>query len=91
MLDVATLQTPQSARKAGRIPDLWTYVTGMKLFCLHCCDKWTLNLASPQNLGNLESGSLIPPGIWTLADVLQYGRDKSVCPYFLVRRMVSIM
>ena len=37
----------------------------------------------------MEPGNLIPPGIWTLADVLQYGRDKKVCPYFLVRRMVS--
>lgn len=36
----------------------------------------------------MEAGSLIPSGIWTLADVLQYGRDKGVCPYFAVRRMV---
>jgi DNA excision repair protein ERCC-2 len=37
----------------------------------------------------METGSLIPPGIWTLADVLQYGRDNGVCPYFTVRRMVK--
>ena len=30
----------------------------------------------------------IPPGIWTLADVLQYGRDHGTCPYFTVRRSV---
>ena len=36
----------------------------------------------------MEAGQLIPPGIWTLADVLQNGRDKGVCPYFTVRRMV---
>ncbi len=42
-----------------------------------------------QNLGKLEPGNLIPPGVWTLADVLQYGRDNRICPYFLVRRMVS--
>ena len=36
----------------------------------------------------MDPGTLIPPGIWTLADVLQYGRDKGVCPYFAVRRMV---
>ena len=42
-----------------------------------------------QNLGKLEPGNLIPPGIWTLADVLQHGRDNRICPYFLVRRMVS--
>ena len=41
-----------------------------------------------QNLGQREPGQLIPPGIWTLADVLQYGRDNTICPYFLVRRMV---
>ena len=41
-----------------------------------------------QNLGDMEAGQLIPPGIWTLADVLQNGRDKGVCPYFTVRRMV---
>lgn len=38
----------------------------------------------------MEPGSLIPPGIWTLADVLEYGRDKGVCPYFAVRRMVCL-
>lgn len=43
-----------------------------------------------QDLGKLEPGNLIPPGIWTLADVLQYGRDNRYCPYFIVRRMVSI-
>ncbi|KAJ7774621.1 hypothetical protein DFH07DRAFT_986604 [Mycena maculata] len=42
-----------------------------------------------ENLGKMEPGSLIPPGIWTLADVLQYGRDQGVCPYFTVRRMVN--
>jgi len=35
----------------------------------------------------MEAGQLIPGGIWTLADVLEYGRDKGVCPYFAVRRM----
>jgi Rad3-related DNA helicase len=30
------------------------------------------------------------PGIHTLADVLEYGKEKGVCPYFLVRRMVQI-
>ncbi|KAF5330740.1 hypothetical protein D9619_005756 [Psilocybe cf. subviscida] len=42
-----------------------------------------------ENLGKMEPGSLIPPGIWTLADVLEYGREKGVCPYFAVRRMVA--
>ncbi|KAI0374853.1 DNA repair helicase [Pilatotrama ljubarskyi] len=44
-----------------------------------------------ENLGKLEPGNLIPPGIWTLADVLQYGRDNRVCPYFLVRRMMPFV
>ncbi|CDO68315.1 hypothetical protein BN946_scf184799.g42 [Trametes cinnabarina] len=44
-----------------------------------------------ENLGKLEPGSLIPPGIWTLADVLQYGRDNRICPYFCVRRMMPFV
>ncbi|PIL23967.1 hypothetical protein GSI_13718 [Ganoderma sinense ZZ0214-1] len=44
-----------------------------------------------ENLGKLEPGNLIPPGIWTLADVLQYGRDNKICPYFLVRRMMPFV
>lgn len=52
---------------------------------IHCGSRTEL---SSQNLGKMDPGSLIPPGIWTLADVLQYGRDKGVCPYFAVRRMV---
>ncbi|KAJ7685167.1 hypothetical protein DFH06DRAFT_1157671 [Mycena polygramma] len=44
-----------------------------------------------ENLGKMEPGSLIPPGIWTLADVLEYGRDNGVCPYFAVRRMMPFV
>ncbi|EIW60386.1 DNA repair helicase [Trametes versicolor FP-101664 SS1] len=44
-----------------------------------------------EELGKLEPGNLIPPGIWTLADVLQHGRDNRVCPYFLVRRMMPFV
>ncbi|KAI5830733.1 DNA repair helicase [Schizophyllum commune Tattone D] len=44
-----------------------------------------------ENLGHREPGQLIPPGIWTLADVLQYGRDNTICPYFLVRRMMPFV
>ncbi|KIO34454.1 hypothetical protein M407DRAFT_218674 [Tulasnella calospora MUT 4182] len=39
-------------------------------------------------LGLLEPGNLIPQGIHTLADVIDYGRKKGLCPYFTVRRMV---
>lgn len=44
-----------------------------------------------EKLGELEPGNLIPSGIWTLADVLQYGRDNGVCPYFTVRRMMPFV
>ncbi|TRM69470.1 hypothetical protein BD626DRAFT_474192 [Schizophyllum amplum] len=44
-----------------------------------------------ENLGKLEPGNLIPSGIWTLADVLQYGRDNGICPYFTVRRMMPFV
>lgn len=42
-----------------------------------------------QNLGKMEAGSQVPAGIHTLADILQYARDNTVCPYFAIRRMVS--
>lgn len=42
-----------------------------------------------QNLGKLEPGNLLHSGVWTLADVLEYCKDKGICPYFAVRRMVS--
>ncbi|KAF8582332.1 DNA repair helicase [Ramaria rubella] len=44
-----------------------------------------------EELGKLEPGSLIPPGIWTLADVQQYGRENTLCPYFLIRRMMPFV
>jgi len=47
------------------------------------------NTHHPQNLESFDPGNLIPHGIWTLADVLEYGREHVTCPYFTVRRMVS--
>ncbi|KAH7930768.1 DNA repair helicase [Leucogyrophana mollusca] len=44
-----------------------------------------------ENLGKMEPGSLLPAGIWTLADVLQHGRDNGTCPYFTVRRMMPFV
>ncbi|KAF8921304.1 DNA repair helicase [Mucidula mucida] len=44
-----------------------------------------------ENLGQLEPGNLIPPGIHTLEDVLQYGRENKTCPYFTVRRMLPFV
>ena len=43
-----------------------------------------------QELNNYEAGNLIPPGVYTLDDVKKYGQEKGVCPYFTIRRMVSI-
>lgn len=42
-----------------------------------------------EELNNYEAGNLIPPGVWTLEDVKQYGKDKGVCPYFTIRRMLN--
>ncbi|WFD33767.1 DNA helicase [Malassezia cuniculi] len=44
-----------------------------------------------EELGKLEPGRLIPPGVWTLDEMLEYGRDKGVCPYFAVRRMIPFV
>ncbi|KAF8559571.1 DNA repair helicase [Imleria badia] len=44
-----------------------------------------------ENLGKSEPGTLISPGIWTLADVLQHGRENGTCPYFTVRRMMPFV
>lgn len=44
-----------------------------------------------QELNNYETGNLIPPGIFTLEDVKKYGKEKGVCPYFTIRRMVSLL
>ncbi|KJA27221.1 hypothetical protein HYPSUDRAFT_84125 [Hypholoma sublateritium FD-334 SS-4] len=61
------------------------------------CEKGRANPGSVElcdwheTLGKGEPGQLIPPGIWTLADVLQFGRDKGVCPYFAVRRMMPFV
>ncbi|VDB82972.1 unnamed protein product [Peniophora sp. CBMAI 1063] len=41
------------------------------------------------NLEGLEQQ--IPSGVWTLAEVLQYGRDHGTCPYFTVRRMLPFV
>lgn len=42
-----------------------------------------------ENLGQMEPGTLIPQGVWTLEDVLEYAREKVICPYFAVRRMMG--
>lgn len=44
-----------------------------------------------EGLESYEPGNLIPAGIWTLADVLQHGRDHITCPYFTIRRMMPFV
>lgn len=41
-----------------------------------------------EELGKLEPGHLVPPGVWTIEEVKEYGRERGVCPYFAVRRMM---
>ncbi|KAH8928498.1 DNA repair helicase [Atractiella rhizophila] len=42
-----------------------------------------------EKLGTLEPGHLIPPGVYTLEEVKQYGITNGYCPYFTVRRMLA--
>ncbi|KAA1471176.1 DNA repair helicase [Dentipellis sp. KUC8613] len=44
-----------------------------------------------ENLNAKDPGALIPPGVWTLADVLDYGKEHGTCPYFTVRRMMAFV
>ncbi|PFH54360.1 hypothetical protein AMATHDRAFT_135477 [Amanita thiersii Skay4041] len=44
-----------------------------------------------ENLGKLEQGNQIASGIWTLADIIEHGREKGICPYFAVRRMMPFV
>lgn len=46
--------------------------------------------ADQKELNNYEAGNLIPAGVYTLDDVKKYGQEKGVCPYFTIRRMVSL-
>lgn len=40
------------------------------------------------NLDLLEPNNLLPPGVWTLDDMLRYGEKQKQCPYFSARRMM---
>lgn len=44
-----------------------------------------------EELGKMEPGSLLPQGVWTLEEVKEYGKDKGVCPYFAIRRMMPFV
>ena len=42
-----------------------------------------------KNMNEIQHDRLLSPGgIWTLADILQHGRETSTCPYFTIRRSV---
>jgi len=38
----------------------------------------------------MEQSQLIPQGVFTLEEVKDYSREKGICPYFAIRRMVSL-
>ncbi len=44
-----------------------------------------------EELGKMEPGQLIPQGVWTLEEVKEYARDKGICPYFAIRRMMPFV
>lgn len=44
-----------------------------------------------EGLNDLEEGAIIPPGIHTLADVSNVGRERTICPYFAIRRMMPFV
>jgi len=39
-------------------------------------------------MNDIPHENILDPGIWTLADILQHGRDNTTCPYFTIRRSV---
>ncbi|GAQ41890.1 DNA-dependent ATPase of the nucleotide excision repair factor 4 complex [Aspergillus tubingensis] len=41
-----------------------------------------------ENLDLLEPHNLVPPGVFTLDDLLRYGEEHKQCPYFSARRMM---
>ncbi|KOS19810.1 DNA repair helicase RAD3 [Escovopsis weberi] len=41
------------------------------------------------NLDLLEPHNLIPNGVWSFENLLQYGEDHRQCPYFTARRMMQ--
>lgn len=44
-----------------------------------------------EELGKMEPGQLIPQGVWTLEEVKEYAREKAICPYFAIRRMMPFV
>ena len=44
---------------------------------------------TPQQVPKLAASSLLPPGVYTLEDLREYGKKKGLCPYFLARRAMT--
>lgn len=44
-----------------------------------------------EKMNDISYENLLPPGIWTLADILQHGRDTGTCPYFTIRRSMPFV
>ncbi|KAF8503563.1 DNA repair helicase [Russula emetica] len=44
-----------------------------------------------ENMNDISNDKLLSPGIWTLADILQHGRDTGTCPYFTIRRSMPFV
>jgi len=42
-------------------------------------------------MNDVPHENLLTPGIWTLADILQHGRDSATCPYFTIRRSMPFV
>lgn len=57
--------------------------------CIHCPFRYISHANAQQNLDVLEPHNLIPPGVWTLDGLMQYGEQHKQCPYFTARRMVG--
>jgi DNA excision repair protein ERCC-2 len=49
---------------------------------------FTHSKAYRKNMNEIPNENVLAPGIWTLADILQHGRDTATCPYFTIRRSV---
>lgn len=42
-----------------------------------------------EKLENVDENSSMPPGVYTLEDLKDWGSENGFCPYFLSRRMIS--
>nr|ASF90271.1 hypothetical protein SPAR02645 [Bartheletia paradoxa] len=98
---LAELKRLMAYRKEAGVEDgsfLGLGLTSRKNLCLHptaskekkgkVVDSRCRDMTSSFELGKLEPGNLIPDGIWTLDQIKTYGKEKGICPYFAVRRMM---